>query len=429
MRRHNGYQLVIRNDLFLQGFSRLANDEIPLMWGRITRSYHRMGCDLIVSELVYSNTLPSGKDLTPLFDWIVIHQSDELDEDAVLDKLKSSNVRLGQLMVYFQPGIGEAFDQWVGVVVEHRKIQPLNSIVLVGPGLQRIQRKPRRVRQNESVRNPTAQMDQWSRLRGALGKEVFARFRQNEIVLVGCGRLGSSMAAKLVRAGLRRITLIDPDNLEPHNRDITVGNQPKDIGKSKAIVLAKTLHRIRPAALITAINRPVQDKLSLEFIRRSPVVITCVDNDESRRHVASVAADLLRIHLDIGTIVAFRPNQDSAEDSVHHPTIAADVRLTLPGACIGCIGGLTEEESEKSSVESWNSGGRIGSIPSITSIAVGTALQIYFDFLAERITHSFWQRISWNGLQGLSTLAGPVSGDRNCAVCGSGRFSLNNSRP
>lgn len=419
------YRLVIRQDLLLRGFARLANGEATLIWGRILRSYHRRGCDLIVRELVYSNTLPSGDRFTPLFDWLVIHRADEVDEPTIMTRLTASNVRLGQMMVYFQPGIGDQFEGWVGALCEHDKISPLNEILLVGPGLNRIRRVKSHSRQQE-VKLPAQserRLDHWSRLRGAIGNVAFARFRNTEIVLIGCGRLGSLMAAKLVRMGIKRITLVDPDKLEAHNRDMTLGNRPSDVGKNKAIVLAKTLHRIRPNARISAIPRTVQDDIVLDRIRCAPVLITCIDNDEARRYVARISSDLMRIHLDCGTIVA-----SSSDEEMN--VIAADIRLILPGSCLACVGGLQTDENAEINVESsWTSGGRIGSLPSINSIAVGTALQIYLDFLAERIQHSFWQRIRWSGVQGLTASAGPVPGDRNCAICGKREITLHNSRP
>ena len=60
----------------------------------------------------------------------------------------------------------------------------------------------------------------------------------------GCGRTGSLVAASLRRFGARRITLIDPDTLEPHNISEMNGVRVNDVGQPKARVVATALEHV-----------------------------------------------------------------------------------------------------------------------------------------------------------------------------------------
>src|SRR5260370_17517535 len=68
-------------------------------------------------------------------------------------------------------------------------------------------------------------------------QEIFSR---SSVLCVGAGGIISQIAPTLVRKGLGRITLLDPDIVEPSN----LNRQRfyiKDVGKNKAIALAENL--------------------------------------------------------------------------------------------------------------------------------------------------------------------------------------------
>jgi len=299
-----------------------------------------------------------------------------------------------------------------------------------------------------------------------MGDAVFHRFRHREILLVGAGRLGSLMASTLVRMGLKRLTVVDPDVLEPHNRDATVGNTARDCGQPKVSALLRHLHRVRPNALLRGLALPVQDPRVLTAFRRCAAVFVCVDNDDARLHVSQAASQLLKVVLDCGTLVRRAADPPTASAAVSASSAAgmsellSDVRLILPGSCLACVGGLRpsaeavaaaglspsafqgvsggvagavggvsgsavsraavvpQADAATDAAPAWTRGGRIGSLPSLNHLAVGTALQIWQDLLSERLSGSWWQRLHWSPGQGLRTEAGPLAGRTDCPVCG-----------
>ncbi|HPE08106.1 MAG TPA: ThiF family adenylyltransferase [Saprospiraceae bacterium] len=103
----------------------------------------------------------------------------------------------------------------------------------------------------------------------------------DDIHIIGCGAVGSTIAEQLVRLGLTHLHLYDFDTVEAHN----VANQmfrDVDIGKEKVRALADMLIEINPA---------VEQDVRLHTDgwkdnRLSGYVFLCVDNIELRHEIA-----------------------------------------------------------------------------------------------------------------------------------------------
>lgn len=76
---------------------------------------------------------------------------------------------------------------------------------------------------------------------------------QRHVVMIGVGSLGSALAAKLLRSGLGRITLIDDDVLE----DVNLGRHElgaNDVGRKKVAALAERFSRDFPSSSIVPLE-------------------------------------------------------------------------------------------------------------------------------------------------------------------------------
>ncbi len=98
--------------------------------------------------------------------------------------------------------------------------------------------------------------------------------------IIGAGALGSSIAELLVRTGVDNISICDPDNIEignlcRHTLDST------DLGKNKAIRVAKRLSRIRPQINAKGIPKRFQDINDADYqdYIKCNVVIDCTGDD------------------------------------------------------------------------------------------------------------------------------------------------------
>lgn len=414
------YRLIIPSSLWNGAFGELITHRRELAWGRLRRSFHGFTCDLIVDRMRFRRELPKGSELSSLDDWIVICCPINPTEEALRQAVVTSMLKQGQVMVLVQPGLGVERNGWTGVVIENDKAYPLNEIHLVGPQLPVFNRLVDEVTPN---REPD---ERWSRQSGALGETVFRRFRQLNVLLIGAGRLGSLIAEGLVRSGLDRLTVVDPDVLEPHNLNATIGSRNSDIGKPKVQSLLDYLHGVQPDALLSGLQRTVNHPDVFEKARPADLLVSCVDNDEARHQASNIASRLVKVHLDLGTIVRRPDNANAGSRQAissnaialdYDREIGADIRLLLPGCCVDCVRAESIATDLTENRASWQLGGRAGSLISINYLAVGCGMQMLFDFLAGSIRGSFWHRLRWQQGAGIESLAGYVRSNGNCEFC------------
>lgn len=100
----------------------------------------------------------------------------------------------------------------------------------------------------------------------------------DEIHVIGCGAIGSTVAEMLTRLGFAQIHLYDFDTVSDHN----ITNQMFrmcDIGKQKVDALDEILHEINPD--ITVVKHDRWD----EYTRLTGIVFVAVDSIEIRKAI------------------------------------------------------------------------------------------------------------------------------------------------
>lgn len=105
------------------------------------------------------------------------------------------------------------------------------------------------------------------------------RLRDKHVVLVGVGSLGSQVAYLLARAGVGRLTLIDPDTLEAANLGRHVLGFD-DLGRFKAQALRDRLVRDVPTVKVDAFAKFVQmggREVAAAILESDLVVVTTAD--------------------------------------------------------------------------------------------------------------------------------------------------------
>jgi hypothetical protein len=109
--------------------------------------------------------------------------------------------------------------------------------------------------------------------------------------------------------------------------------------------------------------------------------------------------------------------------------LAGDVRLLLPRlGCVCCVGGLPNEADARYELaappgalprrppQPWHRQ-RAGSLITLNSLTVATAVQLWLDLLAGQLRTSHWARLRWQPGHGLQTDAAPVGPAADCPLC------------
>jgi len=115
------------------------------------------------------------------------------------------------------------------------------------------------------------------------GRETLERLGALKITLCGAGALGSLLGDNLVRQGIRQLTVVDRDRVEPHNVGTQLFGQA-DVGGLKADLLRA--HCFRAAGVeIKAIPKSLEERTVQKFLRGAELVIDTFDNFVSREVV------------------------------------------------------------------------------------------------------------------------------------------------
>lgn len=107
------------------------------------------------------------------------------------------------------------------------------------------------------------------------GQEILSR---SNVVVVGCGALGTTIANNLVRSGIGSLTVVDRDIVELNNLQRQNLFNENDIGFPKASIIAKKLERINSTVKINYFVDDLNYENIERIFRNSDVVLDGTDN-------------------------------------------------------------------------------------------------------------------------------------------------------
>ena len=116
-----------------------------------------------------------------------------------------------------------------------------------------------------------------------IGKENQDILSKKSVLIVGCGGLGNSLGMILSCIGLKKIVLIDFDEIEIHNLHRQFMFSKDDIGKNKAKILAKKIKRCD--SKIEFIAKKFDENLDIDV----DLVFDASDNFDTRKRIDKFA--------------------------------------------------------------------------------------------------------------------------------------------
>jgi sulfur carrier protein ThiS adenylyltransferase len=121
-------------------------------------------------------------------------------------------------------------------------------------------------------------------LLGYFSQKELGKIKKTKLLIIGCGGLGSNVAAILTRTGFSDVVLTDFDvvNAENLNRQNFLFSQ---CGMKKVVALKKNLLEINPWAKIKTIFEKIDGKKLRDIILREKidVIIEAVDATETKK--------------------------------------------------------------------------------------------------------------------------------------------------
>ena len=166
----------------------------------------------------------------------------------------------------------------------------------------------------------------------AFGGAVQRSLNSLHIAVVGCGGTGSSVAEQLVRLGVRRFTLVDPEAVTETNLTRLYGSRASDVGFPKVEVVARHLKEVAPDAHVRAIQGMVTRESVAQQLVDVDVAFGCTDDNAGRLVLSRLSTYLMVPVIDCGVLLSSAPDGSLAG-------IDGRVTLMYPGAaCMVCRG-------------------------------------------------------------------------------------------
>jgi hypothetical protein len=308
-------------------------------------------------------------------------------------------------------GLGRAAGRAGGMYLAPAGAQPLHRLAVAGSPLVLT-----RLTGEADGALPDRGAEVWSRTRGALGEATFRRLCGLHVAVVGCGRSGSLAAVALHRLGVGRLTLIDPDVIEPHNLGEMDVVGRGHLGRPKPDALADALGALGLGGVVRPVGRSVLSLTGLAEARAADVLVCCADRPPARLAVGGLAVLYLKPVLDVGAGIFTEAGGRR---------MGADVRLVLPGGCLLCQGGIAGLDNARRGLllgpeapaGDWRAE-RAGSLRSLNGVAVHLGVRLLEDLAAGRLRHGGWLHLEFSGaglpvLESREPAAAPA-----CRLCG-----------
>ena len=237
--------------------------------------------------------------------------------------------------------------------------------------------------------------DRYSRqtLLREIGPEGQSKIGDSFAIVVGCGALGTHAASLLVRAGVGRTAVVDPDIIEISNLQRQTLFCEEDVGKHKAEVAKRRLAEINSEVGVEGLVDRITVENAERTLKGATVVVDATDNMEAR-FVMNDACIKLGIPWIYGGAVA---------------TAGMVFATTRNGPCLRCI---FPKLPPKGELPTCDTVGIVNSLPSIVaSMEVTEALKI---ILGEEPTPELMVIEVWSGdIQKIEVRKNP-----ECMTCG-----------
>ena len=125
-----------------------------------------------------------------------------------------------------------------------------------------------------------------------IGKDGVRKLEDAKVIIYGIGGVGSFAVEGLVRAGVGKLVLVDPDKISESNINRQIHSNVKTVGKSKIEVMKKRILEINPKANVEIYNPKNLDFEEQELIDESfSYVIDAVDTVKTKINIIEKAKE------------------------------------------------------------------------------------------------------------------------------------------
>ena len=144
-----------------------------------------------------------------------------------------------------------------------------------------------------------------------LSHETMQRIASRRVIIFGVGGVGSWCAEALVRTGIRRLTIVDFDCVDPTNINRQLMATTATIGQPKVNVLRERLLSINPDADITVRQQTFCEETAADFhLQDYDYIIDAIDSLKDKARLIELACQTkARLYASMGAALKLNPTR------------------------------------------------------------------------------------------------------------------------
>ncbi len=231
-----------------------------------------------------------------------------------------------------------------------------------------------------------------------LGADTMKALSEKRVILFGVGGVGSWCAEGLVRSGITRLTLVDPDCIAPSNLNRQLMATVHTVGRVKVEALKERLLEINPHARITAVREVYSKETSGQFpLDAYEYVIDAVDSLKDKIHLLlQASASRATLFSSMGAALKIDPTRVQVAEfwKVKGCPLAAAIRRQMrhsgifPKKPFLCVYGTEVRENRESvgavETDTFNKARINGAVAPVTAIFGMTLAGLLLKDVADR---------------------------------------------
>ena len=162
-----------------------------------------------------------------------------------------------------------------------------------------------------------------------IGAEGQQKLQNTNVLVVGCGGLGSPIAVYLASSGIGKLHAIDFDKVDVTNLHRQVFYSLEDVGKYKSEVLAKFIQQRAPFTEVTFSTKPLSKSNVIEILTDYDVIVDGTDSLPTK-YLLNDACVILGKPLVYGSLYKFDGYVSSFNLKQQNGSFSANLRDAFP---------------------------------------------------------------------------------------------------
>ncbi len=225
-----------------------------------------------------------------------------------------------------------------------------------------------------------------------IGEEGQKKLTQARVAVIGTGGLGSAVLYYLAAAGVGTLSLFDSDTVELSNLNRQIIHWEQDIGRKKVASAAEKLSAFNTATIIHTYDVLLTRENANNFLQDHDVIVSCVDNKNTRFLLAQVGLELA-IPVVEGGVEGLSGFQMNTKRDY---------------ACIGCLWGKEIQQAGELPIVGVIAG-HIGTVQATQAIKI----------ILNQHAHACFGKLWTFNLDAMHFETFDIPRDPNCPICGS----------